>query len=404
MENKNKGQRSSSTANDKANSNRMLLEESPNNKETNTHKQQNEHHKNDKNFIHHSVSPEKVSAKYSEIEINRKKLHHNSQNINIHMLPPKSASNKVENTNHENLITSTNKEKEQATMKIKQLFEFYCQFGERMNTKFMKSHKFHIFATDAEILDDKFTKTRLELIFTAENKHKPQMDFNTFLNTLIKVAEYKYKSKSNDPSVCLKILLSKYVFPLYDRVYKNMNVSNLNDVSNIKNTVEDTKTNILTTTQNVQCLRKSLIVIPELNSNNEVDELIFITSPILYEVFKVYFPHELSMSENETFLAESSFKAFKLFNKDFDLCPTLVNKTVTFKIWQTETTDENEESDERFLLLMKNVDLKKNNNNNFFGRYFTFFKYLRSIIKISEVSFERMEYNINRKLNSFGNI
>jgi len=108
------------------------------------------------------------------------------------------------------------------------------------------------------------------------------------------------------------------------------------------------------------------------------------------------------MSVNENFMKESSLKAFNLFNKDFDLCPTLVNKTITFQIWQTETIFSSEESNDRFLPLVKNVDLKKNNNNNYFGRYFDFFKFLRCIIKMSEISFERMENSINRKLNSFG--
>jgi len=294
------------------------------------------------------------------------------------------------------------KSKEQTTMKIKRLFDFYCQFGDRMNVKFMKSSKFHMFATDAEILDDKFTKTRLELIFTSENKHKPQMDFNAFLNTLVKVAEYKFKS-SKDTSTSLNILIQRNLWPLYDRIFENNNLTTMKNNNLPTNThYEENKTDILTT-QNVQTTRKSVLVIPEIDLvSNEVEELIFITAPILYELFKVYFPHEFSMSVNENFMKESSLKAFNLFNKDFDLCPTLVNKTITFQIWQTETIFSSEESNDRFLPLVKNVDLKKNNNNNYFGRYFDFFKFLRCIIKMSEISFERMENSINRKLNSFG--
>ena len=113
----------------------------------------------------------------------------------------------------------------------------------------------------------------------------------------------------------------------------------------------------------------------------------------------------LNIGYQQPFIFKSAFGidvAFNLFNKDFDLCPTLVNKTITFQIWQTETIFSSEESNDRFLPLVKNVDLKKNNNNNYFGRYFDFFKLLRCIIKMSEISFERMENSINRKLNSFG--
>jgi hypothetical protein len=157
----------------------------------------------------------------------------------------------------------------------------------------------------------------------------------------------------------------------------------------------------MTTTQNTGG-RKSVIFIPEaVIENTESEELIIVTAPILYEIYKVYFPHEFSMSVNENFMKDSSFKSFNNFNKEFDLCPSIVNKSITFQIWQTETLTENEESTNRLLVLMKNVDLKKNNNNNVFGRYFDFFKFIRSIMKISEISFERMEINLNRKLNTF---
>ena len=69
-----------------------------------------------------------------------------------------------------------------------------------MNISNLKSHKYQKFAIDADLLDSKLTKTRLEIIFSSENKSKikSQMDFDTFINSLVKIAEYKYISNRDD--------------------------------------------------------------------------------------------------------------------------------------------------------------------------------------------------------------
>ena len=78
---------------------------------------------------------------------------------------------------------------------LKQIFEFYCQFGERLNSQYLKSHKFFKFAQDANFYDNNFTKIKLELIYKAEVGNNQLMDFKSFLNSLIKISDTKYNQK-----------------------------------------------------------------------------------------------------------------------------------------------------------------------------------------------------------------
>ena len=78
---------------------------------------------------------------------------------------------------------------------LKQIFEFYCQYGERLNTIYLKSHKFFKFAQDANFFDNNLTKIKLELLYKAEIGNNQLMDFKSFLNSLIKIANTKYNPK-----------------------------------------------------------------------------------------------------------------------------------------------------------------------------------------------------------------
>jgi hypothetical protein len=84
---------------------------------------------------------------------------------------------------------------------LKELFNYYASFGDRLNVSNLKSSKFHKLMADAKILqqtpmmtDEQFLmeKKRIDLIFCQVNKHKPNMQFENFLQALTKIAEYKY--------------------------------------------------------------------------------------------------------------------------------------------------------------------------------------------------------------------
>lgn len=87
--------------------------------------------------------------------------------------------------------------------KLKEVFNYYASFGDRLNVSNLKSSKFHKMMQDAKIttasthyLSDGqqgyVDKKKIDLIFCAVNKHKPNMSFDCFLQTLTKIAESKY--------------------------------------------------------------------------------------------------------------------------------------------------------------------------------------------------------------------
>jgi hypothetical protein len=104
-------------------------------------------------------------------------------------------SNTAETNKLNNSVMSVN-----VQLILKQIFEFYCQFGERLNTQYLKSHKFFKFAQDANFYDNTLTKIKLELIYKSQVGNNQLMDFKSFLNSLIKIADFKYNSKNLDSS------------------------------------------------------------------------------------------------------------------------------------------------------------------------------------------------------------
>lgn len=79
--------------------------------------------------------------------------------------------------------------------RLREIFNYYSSFGDRLNTTNLKSSKFHKMMQDALITTEQSTlmeKKRLDLIFCQVNKHKSHMSFESFLQTLTKLAEYKY--------------------------------------------------------------------------------------------------------------------------------------------------------------------------------------------------------------------
>lgn len=349
----------------------------------------------------------------------------------------------IASSNIQQTQSSQSMQQEMVRSHLKRLFEYYCQFGERMNVNFLKSHKYQKFAIDADILDSKLNKTRLELIFSAENKNKmkSQMDFDTFLNSLVKIAEYKFNYMRNDimnkyskkSNSTLQLLLKSNVWPLYERIFGvsvdgqiNMDKSQINnDKSDIDNQIENVSINEKTQRkssvgQDVSSLNVSinakgsmmggnsappLLNVEELLLNSQLGDILSMIAPIMYEIYKVYFPWEISLSENENFLKDKSMKAYFVILKEYDLCPSLISKSTAFQIFQSETIASNQsdifdspELNEVYSNIFRNIEIStlgRSNNKSILGKYFTFLKFLKSICKIGDSGFEKMEFSNN---------
>lgn len=291
--------------------------------------------------------------------------------------------------NLSNLDIERNTIKNEVIEKLQRLFVFYCQYGDRLNTENFGIHKFSKLMIESGIIDKNLNKIRLELIFKSESK-KNIMDFKMFLNSLVKVAEFKYGKQTNK-NQALNMLLKDYMMQLYHKIYD----------------VEDQETSKLEMDRDMRDNRRNLnksssqLLISQSDNglyDKIIEEIFTYSSHSLYHVFRVYFPHELSLCENKNYLKDESSKSYFTFVKDFDLCAGLVSKPAAYQIWLSETNEESDQAiannQEFYFKFLKNAELESilrvnSKNSNILGQFFNFFKFLRCIFKISQQGYAK---------------
>ena len=184
--------------------------------------------------------------------------------------------------------------------RLRKLFQAYTTFGDRTNVAYLKSNKFNKMMADAG-LKEVLTNETIDLLFCAENKHKPNMDFDTFLNLLIKVAKAFYKQTLPE-SEALDTLIRDYLFPLYDKISADP-LSGLNE--------EKMK--------------------EELDEN--VMLVFYSVHPLLMKIYYVYFSIESSTHDEAKINKHQTEKALFVFLKDFDICPAILTKSAAVSVW-----------------------------------------------------------------------
>ena len=103
--------------------------------------------------------------------------------------------------------------------KLQEIFEYYCQYGERLNSKILKSHKFIKLFRESGLMDKKLNTTRLEIIYKSINKNN-KMNFEQFLNSLLKIAAYKYDlSEKKDIKKATQKIIFENLYSLYYSYY-----------------------------------------------------------------------------------------------------------------------------------------------------------------------------------------
>lgn len=191
--------------------------------------------------------------------------------------------------------------------KLRKIFQFYTTFGDRCNASYLKSNKFHKMMLDSGIRDNtNMTQKKLDLLFVAENKHKPNMEFNVFLQLLTKIARAKYRGVWSDGEA-LNHLLAEHLLPLYENIYNETELG-----------------------------------IDEEKLHEEIDENAILilkhVSNTLIKIFQVYFPWESQTSQQESVVKQRSENALFIFLREFDICPALITKSTAYTIW-TEVLD-----------------------------------------------------------------
>ena len=290
--------------------------------------------------------------------------------------------------------SKSNKE-ENYINKLKEIFEYYCQYGERLNSRILKSHGFIKLFRESGIMDKKLNTTRLEIIYKSINKNN-QLNFDQFLNSLVKISSYKYNitSKKDIKSATQKIIL-EYLYPLYYSIIdKNNKYSN----SATNSSLDVNYNNI---NQNFEKILYTKLF----------EEILIQVVPSLFDIYKTYFTNEISISDNLTYIKKTSYKNYFTLIKNLEIIPYLLSNSTCYQIYKYETSnsdvDENIKKNKNFYLeICKKIDFLNMNtteryNKNIFGKFFIFFKFLRCLIKMAIIIYEKIneENNNNEDIN-----
>ena len=109
--------------------------------------------------------------------------------------------------------------------KLSFLFTYYASLGERMNSKYLKSHKFHKIMIDCGIQNenDGISSTGLDILFSMETKSQNIMELDKFLNFIPRLASEKYSQL--EPNKAFKKILENNLLPLASKITSDSPIS-----------------------------------------------------------------------------------------------------------------------------------------------------------------------------------
>ena len=283
--------------------------------------------------------------------------------------------------------------------KIQEVFEYYCQYGERLNSKILKSHKFIKLFRESGLMDKKIDTTRLEIIYKSINKNN-QMTFEQFLNSLLKIATYKYDlSNKKDIKKATQKIIYDYIFPLY------YTITNCN--SNLL--INDMNPNH---TNNEFSITFSNKKFENILYTDLFKEILIQVVPVLFDIYRTYFTNETCISDDFNYIKNTSLKNYFSLIKSLEIIPQLLSKSTCYQIYKYETTnsnsDESIKNNQNFYFeICQKIDFLSMNtyersNKNIFGKFFIFFKFLRVLIKMSQITYDRI-FESNHKSNNQNN-
>ena len=272
--------------------------------------------------------------------------------------------------------------------KLQEIFEYYCQYGERLNSKILKSHKFIKLFRESGLMDKRLDTTRLEIIYKSINKNN-QMNFDQFLNSLLKIASYKYNlSEKKDIKKATQKIIYENLFSLY---YSIINSNSL---------INDINTNQTNTDFSLTFTNKKF---ENILYTDLFKEILIQVVPVLFDIYKTFFTNETSISDDLNYIKNTSLKNYFTLIKNLEIIPQLLSKSTCYQIYKYETnntnSDESIKNNQNFYFeICQKIDFLSMNtyersNKNIFGKYFIFFKFLRVLIKMSQITFERIFNN-----------
>ena len=290
--------------------------------------------------------------------------------------------------NNDNIDTENNNS--EYINQLQEVFEYYCQYGERLNSKILKSHKFIKLFRESGLMDKRLDTTRLEIIYKSINKNN-QMNFEQFLNSLLKIASYKYNlSEKKDIKKATQKIIYENLYSLY---YSIINSNSL--ISNIN--INQTNIDFSLTFTNKK--------FENILYTDLFKDILIQVVPVLFDIYKTFFTNETSISDDLNYIKNTSLKNYFTLIKNLEIIPQLLSKSACYQLYKYETnntnSDESIKNNQNFYFeICQKIDFLSMNtyersNKNIFGKFFIFFKFLRVLIKMSQITFEKIFNNNN---------
>lgn len=239
------------------------------------------------------------------------------------------------------------------------------------NEKKINSQKFVKLVSDAGLLNRDFDSKYADILFYAGSKSKTHIDFNSFCDIILKIAEIKFPLEFiRNETVALSNVLKSYFFPLLYKIYSQSN----SNYHYINNNNKNTQNNLISTQSNGQRQIDYVQLLLKLNSNMYIKETLEKHLYIIIKIYQKYFPWEsLNISmEKKIVLSE---KAFLKFCKDFEIQPNLVSLVKLNNIYTNTFINK------KIIFSVLNSILEKNIKNQ--GNYYTLFHFISCIYLIS---------------------
>jgi hypothetical protein len=234
-------------------------------------------------------------------------------------------------------------------------------------------------------MDKRLDTTRLEIIYKSINKNN-QMNFEQFLNSLLKIASYKYdlSDKKEIKKATQKIIYDN-LFPLYYSITNN---------NSLNNDISPSQTNVdFRLTFNNKKFENILYT-------DLFKEILIQVVPVIFDIYRTFFTNETSISDDLNYIKNTSLKNYFTLIKNLEIIPQLLSKSTCYQIYKYETnnlnSDESIKNNQNFYFeICQKIDFLSMNtyersNKNIFGKYFIFFKFLRVLIKMSQITFEKI--------------
>lgn len=230
---------------------------------------------------------------------------------------------------------------------LQKLFVTYASYGTKGHQSYLRVPRFLAMMEDAGIPDEQLGLKQLEMVFFRENKHKPNVNFQVFLEVLTQVAREKYRNLFEaKPSHAFLTLVEEHLMPLLTRVIE-----------------QETGDSGVTFTVDEDC--KALFA----SVYESIKDLYF-----------AYFPWEVEADSPSEVLANRSWQGLSTFLREFDICPTLVSKNNVARLWR-ELVVMQDSAEQLTLALLPAVELE-------LGQSLTLSKFMMLLLQAAERGYE----------------